>query len=80
MTRKGISYGLFTHGCLFSSQVSEWPFVGALFLGLLCLDMMILAASIEGQEFEAKSKRRLAESELELLGLVLILFGCEKGQ
>lgn len=47
-------------------------FCGSLFYGLFCFDMMILAASFEGQEFEAKSKRLLEVSGLELLGLVLV--------
>lgn len=39
---------------------------------MVCFDM-ILPASFEGQEFEAKSKGQLEQSELELSGLELVL-------
>lgn len=52
-------------------------FCGNHFYGLFCFDL-ILAASFEGQEFEAKSKRLLELSQLELLGLVLDLYRYEK--
>lgn len=53
------------------------PFVGT-FFWLLCFDMMILAAYFEGQKSEAKSKRLLEWSKLELLELVPVLCGYEK--
>lgn len=46
--------------------------------GLFSLDVMIPAASLEGQEFEAKSP--LEWSELELLGLVLVWWRHEREQ
>lgn len=52
-------------------------FCGSHFYGLFCFDL-ILAALYKGQEFEAKSKRLLELSELELLGLVLVFCRYEK--